>query len=47
MYNNIYTKVECHYTDTDSALIYYEDFLKFKAESPELFAKEKITMDGR
>ena len=30
MYTQVYTKVECLYTDTDSALIYYEDYLLFK-----------------
>jgi hypothetical protein len=30
MYTKIYTKVQCHYTDTDSALIYYEDYLLFR-----------------
>jgi hypothetical protein len=47
MYNNVYTKVKCLYTDTDSALVYYEDFLKFREESPELFRKEEIEIDEK
>ncbi len=30
MYDSIFTKVECLYTDTDSALIYYDDYLVFR-----------------
>ena len=30
MYTKIFTKVKCHYTDTDSALIYYDDYLVFR-----------------
>ena len=30
MYTNIFTKVRTLYTDTDSALVLYEDFLLFK-----------------
>ncbi len=47
MYTKIFTKVECHYTDTDSALIYYDDYLTFRRENPELFAKETINLDGK
>jgi hypothetical protein len=47
MYTKIFTKVECHYTDTDSALIYYDDYLVFRRENPELFAKETISLDGK
>ena len=47
MYTKIFTKVKCHYTDTDSALIYYDDYLVFRKENPELFAKEKITLDSK
>ncbi len=47
MYTKIFTKVRTHYTDTDSALILYEDYCKFRAENPELFAKETIQLDGK
>lgn len=30
MYTKIYTKVQTHYTDTDSALLYYDDYVKFR-----------------
>ena len=30
MYTEIYTKIQTHYTDTDSALVYYDDFLMFR-----------------
>lgn len=47
MYTKIFTKVKCHYTDTDSALIYHDDYLTFREQNPELFAKESIELDGR
>lgn len=47
MYTKLYTKVKCHYTDTDSALVYYDDYVKFREQNPELFAKGIINLDGK
>lgn len=47
MYTKIYTKVKCHYTDTDSALIRYEDYEQFRKDYPEMFATETIEIDGK
>ena len=47
MYTKVFTKVQCHYTVTDSALIYYDDYLIFRDENPDLFAKETIQLDSK
>lgn len=44
MYDSIFSKVECHYTDTDSALIYYEDYTNFRQQNPHLFKTQEVVL---
>ena len=40
MYNNIYRYVDAFYTDTDSCLMSYADYLKLRSILPQMFTLE-------